>query len=73
MGSQNLSIEEKVDRLHEHIGSLSRRVADLEGVSRWSHALLEQPEVRSSVREDFEDLLFDHLAGKGSILTRPIP
>ena len=31
MASQNLSIEEKVDRLHEHIESLSRRVAELEG------------------------------------------
>ena len=31
MGSQNLSIEEKVDRLFEHIESLSRRVAELEG------------------------------------------
>lgn len=50
-----------------------RKVADLAGMSRWSHALLELPEVRMSVREDFEDLLFDHMAGKGSILTRPIP
>ena len=31
MGSQNLTIEEKVDRLYGHIESLSRRVADLEG------------------------------------------
>jgi hypothetical protein len=31
MGSQHPTIEEKVDRLHEQIGSLSRRVADLEG------------------------------------------
>ena len=31
MGSQNLTIEEKVDRLYEHIESLSRRVAELEG------------------------------------------
>jgi len=31
MGSQNPTIEEKVDRLYEQIGSLSRRVADLEG------------------------------------------
>src|SRR5512145_1626630 len=31
MGRQNPTIEEKVDRLYEQIGSLSRRVADLEG------------------------------------------
>ena len=31
MGSQNLSIEEKIDRLYEHIASLNRRVAELEG------------------------------------------
>lgn len=31
MGSRNLTIEEKVDRLYEHIESLSRRVSDLEG------------------------------------------
>ena len=31
MRSQNMTLEEKVDRLYEHIGSLSRRVADLEG------------------------------------------
>ena len=31
MGSQNPSIEEKVDRLYEHIESLNRRVAELEG------------------------------------------
>jgi len=31
MGSHNLTVEEKVDRLYEHIESLSRRVADLEG------------------------------------------
>jgi hypothetical protein len=31
MRSRNLTIEEKVDRLYEHIESLSRRVADLEG------------------------------------------
>ena len=31
MRSQHPTIEEKVDRLHEHIESLSRRVADLEG------------------------------------------
>jgi hypothetical protein len=31
MGSKNLTVEEKVDRLYEHIESLSRRVADLEG------------------------------------------
>jgi hypothetical protein len=31
MGNQNLTIEEKVDRLYEHIESLSRRVAELEG------------------------------------------
>jgi hypothetical protein len=31
MPSQNLTIEEKVDRLYEYIESLSRRVADLEG------------------------------------------
>ncbi|MFA6147910.1 MAG: hypothetical protein WC899_06865 [bacterium] len=31
MPSQNLTIEEKVDRLYEHIESLNRRIADLEG------------------------------------------
>jgi hypothetical protein len=31
MGSQNLTIEEKVDRLYGHVESLSRRVAELEG------------------------------------------
>ena len=31
MGSQNLTIEEKVDRLYEQIESLNRRVAELEG------------------------------------------
>ena len=31
MGSKNLTVEEKVDRLYEHIESLNRRVADLEG------------------------------------------
>ena len=31
MRDQKLTIEEKVDRLYEHIESLSRRVADLEG------------------------------------------
>ena len=31
MGSKNLTVEEKIDRLYAHIDSLSRRVADLEG------------------------------------------
>lgn len=31
MRSENLTTEEKVDRLHEHIERLTRRVADLEG------------------------------------------
>ena len=31
MGSKNLTVEEKVDRLYEHVESLSRRVAELEG------------------------------------------
>ena len=31
MRSENQTIEEKVDRLYEHIESLSRRVAELEG------------------------------------------
>ena len=31
MGRKHLTVEEKVDRLYEHIESLNRRVADLEG------------------------------------------
>jgi len=31
MGSRHLTVEEKVDRLYEHIESLNRRVAELEG------------------------------------------
>jgi hypothetical protein len=31
MGSENLTVEEKVDRLYQHIESLTRRVAELEG------------------------------------------
>ena len=31
MGSQQPTIEEKIDRLYEHIESLNRRIADLEG------------------------------------------
>jgi hypothetical protein len=31
MRSQNLTIEEKVDRLNEQLEGLNRRVADLEG------------------------------------------
>ena len=31
MGNKNMTVEEKVDRLYEHIESLNRRVAELEG------------------------------------------
>lgn len=31
MGSRNMTVEEKVDRLFEHVESLNRRVAELEG------------------------------------------
>jgi glutathione S-transferase len=50
-----------------------RKLADMPRVAAWSKALLELPAVRNSVREDWDDLLFDHLCNKGSLLTRPIP
>jgi glutathione S-transferase len=50
-----------------------RKLADMPRVAAWSKTLLELPSVRKSVREDWDDLLFDHLCNKGSILTRPIP
>jgi glutathione S-transferase len=49
-----------------------RKLADMPKVAEWSRTLLELPSVRNSVREDWDDLLFDHLSGRGSILTRPI-
>lgn len=50
-----------------------RKLADMPKVAAWSAALLELPSVRGSVREDWDDLLHDHLCSRGSILTRPIP
>ncbi len=50
-----------------------RKLEDMPGVARWSQALLERPSVRQSVGDGWEDLVFDHLCNRGSILTRPIP
>jgi hypothetical protein len=50
MPSQNLTIEEKVDRLYAHIESLSRRVADLEG--RKVASALERSAAASTARPE---------------------
>lgn len=50
-----------------------RKLGDMPRVAGWSRSLLELPSVRQSVREDWDDLLFDHLCSRGSVLTRPIP